>query len=114
MDQANPWPWYCKRNSLSNEGIFMILLPQYYFPWLIYPATHTGKGKKLSRSVFYLVYDLRTQNMNFVAHIPEQVGTTIMHFSEVSGGTYFNMAFWRLHRNALQWFSVVLAWVQPT
>ena len=26
----------------------------------------------------------------------------------------FNMAFWRLDRNALCWFLVVLAWVQPT
>ncbi len=37
---------------------------------------------------FILVYDLGTQNLNFVAPIPEQVGTTKMHFSEVSGGTY--------------------------
>ncbi len=35
-----------------------------------------------------LVYDLRTQNLNFVAPIPGQVGTTTMHFSEVSGDTY--------------------------
>ncbi len=27
-------------------------------------------------------------NMNFVAAIPEQVGTTTMHFSEVSGFAY--------------------------
>ncbi len=26
----------------------------------------------------------------------------------------FNMAFWRPHRNALWWFLIVLAWVQPT
>ncbi len=44
----------------------------------------------------FLVYDLRTQNLNFVAPIPEQVRTITMHFSEV------------------QWFLVVLAWVQPT
>ncbi len=35
-----------------------------------------------------VVYDLRTQNFNFVAPIQEQVGTTTMHFSEVSVGTY--------------------------
>ncbi len=33
MDKANPWSRCCKRKSLSNEGIFMILPPQ-YFPWL--------------------------------------------------------------------------------
>ncbi len=32
-----------------------------------------------------IVYDLGTQNLNFIAPIPEQVGTTTMHFSEVSG-----------------------------
>ncbi len=35
-----------------------------------------------------VVYDLRTQNLNFVAPIPEQVGATMIHFSEVSVGTY--------------------------
>ncbi len=29
MAKANPWSQCCKRHSLSNEGIFMILLPQY-------------------------------------------------------------------------------------
>ena len=33
-----------------------------------------------------VVYDLRTQNCNFVAPISEQVGPPTMHFSEVSGG----------------------------
>ena len=28
MDKANPWSWYCTRNPLSAEEIFMILLPQ--------------------------------------------------------------------------------------
>ena len=35
-----------------------------------------------------IVYDLRTQNLNFVAPIPEQTETTTVHFPEVSGGTY--------------------------
>ncbi len=30
MDKANPWSRCCKRNSLSNEGFFMILPPQYF------------------------------------------------------------------------------------
>ena len=30
MAKANPWSRCCKRNSLSNEGIFMILPPQYF------------------------------------------------------------------------------------
>ncbi len=30
------------------------------------------------------VYDLRTKNLNFIAPIPEQDGTTTIHFSEVS------------------------------
>ncbi len=34
-----------------------------------------------------IVYDLRTQNLSFVAPIPEQPGVTTMHFPEVSGGT---------------------------
>ena len=34
-----------------------------------------------------IVYDLRTENLNFVVPIPEQVRTTTMHFSEVSVGT---------------------------
>ena len=34
------------------------------------------------------------------------------HNNALSGGTY--MAFWRLYRNALRWFLVVLAWVHPT
>ena len=34
MDKVNPWSWCCKRNSLSSEGIFMIL-PLHYFPgWI--------------------------------------------------------------------------------
>ena len=40
-------------------------------------------------SLCIVVYDLRTQILNFVAPIPEQVETTTMHFSEVSGGTFF-------------------------
>ncbi len=32
-----------------------------------------------------IVYDLRTQNLNFVSPVPEQIGTTTMHFPEVSG-----------------------------
>ena len=36
-----------------------------------------------------IVYGLRTQNLNFVAPIPEQLGTTTMHFPEVSGDTYW-------------------------
>ncbi len=31
-----------------------------------------------------IVYDLRTQNLNFVAPIPEQIETTAMHFPELS------------------------------
>ena len=35
-----------------------------------------------------IVYDLRAQNLRFVAPMPEQSGTPTMHFLEVSGGTY--------------------------
>ncbi len=35
-----------------------------------------------------VVYDLRAQNLRFVAPMPEQIGTTTLHFPEVSGGTY--------------------------
>ncbi len=35
-----------------------------------------------------LVYNLRTQKLKFVAPMPEQIGTTTMHFPEGSGGPY--------------------------
>ena len=35
-----------------------------------------------------IVYDLRAKNLNFVAPMPEQIGTPTMHFPEVSGGPY--------------------------
>ncbi len=54
MAEANPWSWCCKGNSLSNEDIFMILQLNDSLS-VRYPATNTGKGKKLSGSVFYLV-----------------------------------------------------------
>ncbi len=38
--------------------------------------------------IIHLVYDQRTQNVNCVAPIPEQIETTTMHFSEVSGDIY--------------------------
>ena len=51
-----------------------------------------------------IVYDLRTQNLSFVAPIPEQTGTTTMHFPEVSLGTLLkvgrnrpNQRFSKLH-----------------
>ena len=34
MDKENPWSQCCKRNSLSNEGIFMILPAQYFPGWI--------------------------------------------------------------------------------
>ncbi len=34
MDKANPWSQGCKRNSLSNERIFMILPPQHFLGWI--------------------------------------------------------------------------------
>ena len=59
MDRAIPWSWCYTRNSQTNEGIFMILPPQYLalndFPWVGHPATYTGIRKKLSSSVFYWV-----------------------------------------------------------
>ncbi len=35
-----------------------------------------------------VVCDLRAQNLSFVAPMPEQIGTSIMYFPEVSGDTY--------------------------
>ncbi len=43
-----------------------------------------------------LAYDLRSQNLSFVAPIPEQTGTTTMHFPEVSGGKYQKLPEWKL------------------
>ena len=50
-------------------------------------------GSKMSLTCFsYLlspiVYQLRAENLTFVAPMPEQDGTLTMHFPEVSGGTY--------------------------
>ena len=71
MDQAIPWSQCCTRIYWFNEGI---LLPQSYPWWMIFgsafspdfdfipyfllksSATHTGKGKKLSRTGFYSVF----------------------------------------------------------
>ena len=47
-----------------------------------------GLRRNRDHDTAILVYDLRTQNLSFVAPIPEQTGTTTMHFPEVSGGTY--------------------------
>ena len=33
-----------------------------------------------------VVYDLRAQNLRFIALMPEQIGTPTMHFPQVSGG----------------------------
>ncbi len=53
---------------------------------------HVSQQKKpvlsFTNTVLIMVYDLWTQILSSVAPIPEQIGTTIMHFSEVSGGTY--------------------------
>ena len=40
-------------------------------------------------ATWLLVRELRTQNLNFVAPMPEQIGTVTVHFHEVSGGTYY-------------------------
>ena len=34
-----------------------------------------------------VVYDMGTQKMKFVAPMPEQIGTSTMHFPEVLGDT---------------------------
>ncbi len=34
MAKANPWSQCCEGYSLSNEGIFVILLPQYFPGWI--------------------------------------------------------------------------------
>ncbi len=65
MDQENPWSQWCKRNSLSNEGIFMIL-PSQYFPGSIkrYVSVHFSKentvwvsleGNSLGKSTRYSI-----------------------------------------------------------
>ncbi len=61
---------------------------------------------------WHIVYDLRTQNLNFVATIPEQIGTTIMHFPNIKWQeTYISGGFVVV---VLWWCWVVLAWGQPT
>ena len=44
------------------------------------------KASSFSFTVLFIVYDLRAQNLRFVAPIPEQIGTPTMHFLELSGG----------------------------
>ncbi len=63
MTKANPWSWCCEGNPLSNEHSekkrnlhdLTDSIQLYYSLLVRYPATHTGKGKKLSGSVFYWV-----------------------------------------------------------
>ncbi len=65
MDEANPWSRCGKRNSLSNEGIFMILPSQYFPGWIkIYVSVYFSKwntvevgleGNSLVKSTRYLI-----------------------------------------------------------
>ncbi len=58
IDKANPWSRCYKRNSLSNEGIFMILPPQYFTQWIKrYVWDHFPPWKDMT--IKYLVYFTR-------------------------------------------------------
>ncbi len=77
--------------------------------WMIWNLTSSGRSKlihRFSRSdvdiypYALLFYDLRTQNLNFTAPVPEQIWT--MHFAVVN--------LWILIHESLLF---ILAWVQP-
>ncbi len=65
MAKENPWSRCCEVNSLSNEGILMILLPQYFSGWIKrYIWVHFSKentleagleGNSLVKSTRYLI-----------------------------------------------------------
>ena len=65
MDKANLWSRCCKINSLSNEGIFMILPPQYFsvcikiYLWVHFSRENTLEvgleGNSLVKSTRYLI-----------------------------------------------------------
>ncbi len=67
-----------------------------------------------------IVIDLKsvkTLKMRFIAPMPEQSGTPLMHFCRWSRTFVmktFNMGLLRPYRNALLWSPSVLAWVQQT
>ena len=67
-------------HNLKKAGVEQGLIPRV--------CLELCKGRLCMKDETIIVYDLRTQNLNFVAPIPEQVRTTTMHLSEVSGGTY--------------------------
>ena len=52
MDKVIPWSRCYKRNSLSNEGILLILLPQHFLGWIkIYAWVHLSKGNTVEVSL---------------------------------------------------------------
>ncbi len=53
---------------------------------LVRKAPHPFVTEQVLLLTNSIVYDLRTQNLNFVAPITEQTGTTTVHFPEVSAG----------------------------
>ncbi len=65
MAEANPWSRCCEGNSLSNERIFMILLPQHFagwikrYFWVHFSQENTLKagleGNSLVKSTRYLI-----------------------------------------------------------
>ncbi len=55
---------------------------------LLYSAVISPHPCHITQSNRQIVYDLRAQKLSFVAPIPEQIGTSTMHFSKVSGVTY--------------------------
>ncbi len=62
------WLHFFSNNSelVCKNHLFTMFSKGYYlYEWLV-------------------VYRLRTQNLRFVAPMPEQIGTTTMHFSKVS------------------------------
>ncbi len=58
-----------------------------------------------------IVYDLKTQNLNFVAPVPKQIGTTTMHFPEVPGKIKVVKVFKNKRKNASY---VSILFLKPT
>ncbi len=92
--ECNPRPFYtlakelypCGKYQPNYSHYFLRLLHEKNVLLRVYTQNIDGlERRKLSH---FIVYRLRTQNLRFVAPMPEQMGTPTMHFPEVSGDTY--------------------------
>ena len=124
MDNTNPWSRCCEGNSLSNEGIAMILLPQYFPGWMkIYVWVHFSKentvnagleGNSLVKSTRYLI-DIffqggifRPNRPVFNLMIPYRLDTLQLTQEKVKSSVAQCSTGW-FKNNFLEWMEYVLS-----